>query len=253
MNWLGLYTLFRKEVLRFLKVITQTIAAPVITALLYLLVFTYVLGEHVQVYEGIGYHQFLVPGLIMMSVIQNAFANTSSSLIQSKMTGNITFMLLAPLSGLEIFLGFVAAAVVRGVLVGFGVAVFALLLVAFVPVHLAWMLVFAVVGSVMLGALGLIGGMWADKYEHLSAFQNFVILPLSFLSGVFYSIHTLPPIWQEISRFKPFFSMIDGFRYGMIGESDVSPWLSLAVTSAFLLFVSALCMTLLHKGYKIRN
>ncbi len=253
MNWVGLYTLFRKEVMRFLKVVMQTVAAPVITALLYLLVFAYVLEEHVVVYPGVSYTVFLVPGLIMMSVIQNAFANTSSSIIQSKMTGNLTFMLLAPLSGLEVFLGFVAASIVRGVMVGVGVSLVALLLVSFAPVHTLWMIVFAVVGSGILGGLGIIGGIWADKYEHLAAFQNFVILPLSFLSGVFYSIHSLPEIWQVISRFNPFFYMIDGFRFGLIGVSDVSPWFSLTVAGGFLVVISFICIRLLQSGYKIRN
>lgn len=252
-NWRGLFTLFKKEVFRFLKVTVQTLMTPVVTALLYLLVFTHVLAQHVEVYPGIPYTVFLVPGLVMMTIIQNAFANSSSSLIQSKMTGNLVFLLLAPISGTEFYLAFVAAAVVRGLMVGAGVYLVAALLVG-VPVHSPGMLlVFAVLGSALLGALGIIAGIWADKFEQLAAFQNFVILPLSFLSGVFYSIHTLPDFWQEISRFNPFFYMIDGFRHGFLGVSDVAPRVSLGVTAGFLAAVSSACLIMLRRGYKIRR
>ncbi|MCB1733863.1 MAG: ABC transporter permease [Gammaproteobacteria bacterium] len=253
MNRRGLYTLFRKEVLRFLRVSTQTIGTPVMTALLYLLVFAYVMEGNVHVYDGVGYTVFLVPGLIMMSVIQNAFANASSSIIQSKMNGNVTFMLLAPLSPLEIFIGYVGASVVRGLAVGLGVSIAGLLVVAVLPDHVLWMSVFVLLASGLLGALGLIAGIWADKYEQLAGFQNFIILPLSFLSGVFYSIHSLPPFWQHLSRFNPFFYMIDGFRFGLIGVSDVSPWLSLGIVGGFLIVTAGLCLHLLHTGYKLRN
>lgn len=253
MNWRGLYTLFGKEVWRFMKVAIQTILTPVVTALLYLLVFSHVLEERVEVYPGISYTAFLIPGLIMMSIIQNAFANSSSSIIQSKMNGNLVFVLLAPLSSLEFFLAFVAAAVVRGVMVG---AV--LYLVAMwwedLPVHsLGAVLIFSVLGSALLGTLGIIAGIWSDKYDQLAAFQNFLILPLSFLSGVFYSIYSLPPVWQQISHFNPFFYMIDGVRYGFLGHSDVSPWHSAAVVGVFLLFLSGLCVYILDKGYKLRQ
>lgn len=252
-NRRGLATLFKKEVFRFLKVTVQTLLTPVVTALLYLLVFAYVLKEHVEVYPGVPYLVFLVPGLVMMTVIQNAFANSSSSLIQSKMTGNLVFLLLAPISGPEFYLAFVAAAVVRGVMVGAGVFLVAWAVVD-VPFHSLWMaLAFAVLGSAMLGALGVVAGIWADKFEHLAAFQNFIILPLSFLSGVFYSIHSLPAFWQEVSRFNPFFYMIDGFRHGLLGVSDVPPWLSLGVTAGFLAAVSGVCLLMLHTGYKIRR
>ena len=253
MNRRGLYTLFRKEVLRFLRVSTQTIGTPVMTALLYLLVFAYVMEGNVQVYEDVGYTVFLVPGLIMMSVIQNAFANASSSIIQSKMNGNVTFMLLSPLSPLEIFIGYVGASVVRGLAVGLGVSVAGLLVVAVFPEHILWMSVFVLMASGLLGTLGLIAGIWADKYEQLAGFQNFIILPLSFLSGVFYSIHSLPGFWQHLSRFNPFFYMIDGFRFGLIGVSDVSPWLSLGVVGGFLIITAGLCLHLLNTGYKLRN
>ncbi len=253
-NWVGLYTLFAKEVWRFLKVVTQTVLTPAVTALLYLLVFRTVLEDHVEVYPGVGYGAFLVPGLVVMTMIQNAFANSSSSLIQSKMNGNLVFVLVAPLSSLEFFLAFVGAAILRGLLVGVVVWAVALALVDLPPVHsVAWLLAFSVLGSAMLGVLGVIAGIWADKYDQLAAFQNFLILPLSFLSGVFYSIHDLPPFWERLSLFNPFFYMIDGVRHGFLGVSDVDPVLALAITAGSTLAVSALCLALLAKGYKIRH
>lgn len=252
-NWRGLYTLFMKEVMRFLKVTVQTLMTPVVTALLYLLVFTHVLQERVEIYPGVSYTAFLVPGLVIMTVIQNAFANSSSSLIQSKMTGNLVFLLLAPISGTEFYLAFVAAAVVRGLMVGLGVYLVAGPLQG-VPLHSPGVvLAFAILSSAVLGGLGVIAGIWAEKFEQLAAFQNFVILPLSFLSGVFYSIYTLPGFWQEISRFNPFFYMIDGFRHGFLGVSDVSPWLSLGVAVGSFAVVSGICLIMLHRGYKIRR
>ncbi len=253
-NWVGLYTLFAKEVWRFLKVVTQTVLTPAVTALLYLLVFQTVLEDHVEVYPGVGYGAFLVPGLVVMTMIQNAFANSSSSLIQSKMNGNLVFVLVAPLSSLEFFLAFVGAAILRGLLVGAVVWAVALALVDLPPVHsFAWLLIFSVLGSAMLGILGVIAGIWADKYDQLAAFQNFLILPLSFLSGVFYSIHDLPPFWERLSLFNPFFYMIDGVRHGFLGVSDVDPVRALAITAGSTLAVAALCLALLAKGYKIRH
>jgi ABC-2 type transport system permease protein len=249
----GMRTLFEKEVRRFLKVSIQTVLAPCVTTLLYLLVFASVLEDHIKVYDGVSYLAFLVPGLIMMTVIQNAFANASSSLIQSKMTGNLVFLLLSPISGVEMVVAFVAAAVVRGILVGLCVWLVALVFVDVPLVSLATVLLFLVLSSAVLGAVGLIAGLWADKFDQLSAFQNFIIVPLSFLSGVFYSVESLPDIWQAISRFNPFFYMIDGFRYGFFGVSDVDPELSLVVTLAFLLLVSGVSLLLVRIGYKIRQ
>jgi ABC-2 type transport system permease protein len=248
----GFSTLFYKEILRFWKVSFQTILAPVLTALLYLLIFSHVLEEHVQVYPGVRYTAFLIPGLAMMSLLQNAFANSSSSLIQSKIMGNIVFILLPPLSHLEFFGAYVLASAVRGVVVGLGVFV---ITVMFVPVpvqNLLWVVAFALLGSAILGTLGIIAGIWADKFDQLAAFQNFVIFPLTFLSGVFYSIHSLPPFWQQVSHFNPFFYMIDGFRYGFFGVSDVSPYLSLAIVGGSLLALSFATLSLLKRGYKLR-
>lgn len=253
MNLRGLNTLLYKELLRFYKVWLQTLLAPIITALLYFLVFAHALEEHVQVYDGISYTAFLIPGLIMMSVIQNAFSNSSSSLIQSKITGNIVFVLLSPLSYMEFYLAFLLAAMVRGIAVGLGVCVVAVAFVA-LPVHsVAVLLAFALLGSAVLGSLGIIAGIWADKFDQLAGFQNFVVLPLSFLSGVFYSIHSLPPFWQSVSHFNPFFYMIDGFRYGFFGVSDVNPWLSLGVIAVSFAVLAAITLFLLKGGYKLRH
>lgn len=248
---LGFRTLFYKEVLRFWKVGFQTVAAPVLTALLYLLIFAHVLDENTRIH-GVTYTAFLVPGLVMMSVLQNAFANSSSSLIQSKVTGSVVFVLLPPIAYGEFFLAYVLAALARGVVVGLGVL---LMTLAFAPLQLAhplWALTFAVLGGAMLGALGMIAGIWADKFDQLAAFQNFLIMPLTMLSGVFYSIHSLPPFWQQVSHFNPVFYMIDGFRYGFFGVSDAAPQQSLLVVSVCFAALTALTLALLKRGYKLR-
>ncbi|MBE9516329.1 MAG: ABC transporter permease [Proteobacteria bacterium] len=252
-NYRAVYTLFRKEVLRFYKVALQTIGAPVITALLYLLVFAHVLEERVQVFDGVNYSAFLVPGLVMMSIIQNAFANSSSSLIQSKVTGNIVFVLLTPLSHLEMYLAFVGAAVVRGLIVGAGVGIVGIIFIDLPVAHPFILLAFAFLGSAVLGSLGMVAGIWADKFDQLAGFQNFVIMPLSFLSGVFYSINSLPPFWQSLSHFNPFFYMIDGFRYGFLGASDVNPVVSLLVVLLAWLGLAVFTVALLARGYKLRS
>jgi ABC-2 type transport system permease protein len=249
---MSFWTLFAKELLRFWKVSVQTVAAPVLTALLYLVIFGQVLEGRLQVFDGVGYRSFLVPGLVMMSVLQNAFANSSSSLIQSKITGNIVFILLAPISYLEFFWAYVAASVVRGLAVGAGVLACT---AGFVELRLEaplWAVVFALVGAALLGALGLLAGIVSEKIDQLAAFQNFVILPLTMLSGVFYSIRSLPPMWQALSHANPFFYMVDGFRYGFFGIADFAPGLSLAVVLASLFVVSLLCLFLLKSGYKLR-
>lgn len=249
----GFSTLLYKEVLRFWKVSFQTVAAPVLTAVLYLLIFGHVLEDHVRMPGDTSYTAFLIPGLVMMSVLQNAFANTSSSLIQSKITGNIVFVLMPPLSHVAFFGAYVLAAMVRGLVVGLGVFV---VTCAFAPLpfaHPAWILIFALLGSAILGSLGLIAGIWADKFDQLAAFQNFIVMPATMLSGVFYSIHTLPTFWQGVSHLNPFFYMIDGFRYGFFGASDASPWLSLAIVSTCLVVVGGLALRLLASGWKLRN
>lgn len=253
MNFHSFFALFYKELLRFNKVALQTVVAPVITALLYLMVFSHVLQDRVSVYNGVDYSAFLIPGLIMMSIIQNSFANSSSSLIQSKVTGNLVFVLLSPLSPLEFFLAFMLAATVRGMLVALAMYLVSSLFIPLPVHHAVALLAFAFLASAVLGTLGIIAGIWADKFDHVASFQNFVIMPLSFLSGVFYSIHSLSPFWRGVSHFNPFFYMIDGFRYGFLGVSDVSPVLSLAIVTAALLALAALTMVWLRTGYKLRD
>ena len=257
----GWRALFYKEVLRFWKVGFQTVGAPVLTSVLYLLIFGHVLEDHVKVYDGVGYTAFLIPGLVMMSVLQNAFANSSSSMVQSKIMGNLVFLLLTPLSHWSWFFAYTLSAVVRGLAVGMGVLLATALFVwqsstlnfSLVPQEPLWALVFAFTGAAMLGALGLIAGLWAEKFDQMAAFQNFIIMPMTFLSGVFYSIHSLPDFWQRVSHLNPFFYMIDGFRYGFFGQSDVSPWLSLGVVGVSLFIVSAVAVYLLRIGFKIRG
>lgn len=249
----GMWTLFRKEILRFWKVSFQTVAAPVITALLYLLIFSHVLESHVQVYPGVSYTAFLIPGLMMMSLLQNAFANSSSSLIQSKVMGNIIFLLLTPLSYWEIFLAFLLAAIIRGLVVGASVWLVALFYVDLPVANPLLILAFGLLGGGLLGALGIIAGVWAEKFDQMAAFQNFIIMPLSFLSGVFYSIHSLPPFWQKVSHLNPFFYMIDGFRYGFFGTGDIAPGISLTVVGISFLALSWLTLNLLKSGYKLRG
>ena len=249
----GWQTLFYKEVLRFWKVGFQTVGAPVITAILYLMIFGHVLEGRVQVYDTVSYTAFLLPGLVMMSVLQNAFANSSSSLIQSKIMGNLVFLLLTPLSHRAWFVAYVGSSIVRGLAVGLGVMVVTWWFAQPSMVAPLWILVFGFMGAALLGALGLIAGLWAEKFDQMAAFQNFIIVPMTFLSGVFYSIHSLPDFWQRVSHLNPFFYMIDGFRYGFFGVSDVSPWISLALVGSALLVVSAIALHLLKIGYKIRH
>jgi ABC-2 type transport system permease protein len=252
----GWLMLFRKELLRFWKVSFQTIAAPILTSLLYLLIFSHVLEGRVSVYDGrVSYTAFLVPGLVMMSVLQNAFANSSSSLIQSKVTGNLIFVLLPPLSAADLFAAYVLGAMVRGIVVGAGVFLVTLF---FVPSllsmpHPVWALAFALLGSAILAMLGLLAGISADKFDQLAAFQNFIVVPLTFLSGVFYSIHSLPPFWQALSHGNPFFYMIDGFRYGFFGVSDIAPWTSFGIVVAAAVMLAIATLSLLARGWKLRN
>jgi len=252
----GWLTLLYKELLRFRKVSFQTVLAPVLTALLYLLIFSHVLESNVSVFGGkVSYTAFLIPGLVMMSVLQNAFANTSSSLMQSKMNGNLIFILLPPLSPLEFFAAYVIGAMVRGIVVGVGVFAVTLFFVPSLLVmpHPGWALGFALLGSAILGTLGLVAAIWADKFDQIAAFQNFIIVPLTFLSGVFYSIHSLPPVFQKLSHANPFFYMIDGFRYGFFGLSDVPPSTSLVIVAGCVLLLSSVTLAILKSGWKLRH
>ncbi len=250
---MGWRALFYKEVMRFWKVSFQTVAAPVLTAVLYLLIFGHVLEDRVKVYDQVSYTAFLVPGLVMMSLLQNAFANSSSSLIQSKIMGNLVFLLLTPLGHWSWFVAYVGSAMVRGQAVGLGVFAVTAWSTPMSFVSPVWILAFALMGAALLGTLGLIAGLWAEKFDQLAAFQNFIIMPMTFLSGVFYSIHSLPTFWQGVSHLNPFFYMIDGFRYGFFGVSDVSPWLSLGLVASTLAVVAGIALHLLRTGYKIRG
>ncbi|MDR1996284.1 ABC transporter permease [Azonexus sp.] len=249
---IGFWTLFEKEILRFWKVAFQTVAAPVLTALLYLMIFSHVLDQHVRVH-GVPYSSFLIPGLIMMQVLQNAFANSSSSLIQAKITGSIVFVLLPPISYGAFFAAYVLAALARGLMVGVGVLLATVWFVDLQVVAPGWIVAFALVSGALFGALGMIAGIWVEKFDQLAAFQNFLIMPLTMLSGVFYSIHTLPGFWQGVSHYNPVFYMIDGFRYGFFGVSDVSPLLSFAVVFACFAGVTLLTLELLRRGWKLRG
>lgn len=253
MNWRGAYALLYRETWRFLRVIVQTLVAPMVSALLFLVVFGYLLEGRVTMYPDVPYTVFLVPGLMMMSIIQNATANASSSIMQSKLMGNLVFVLMAPLSSIELFIGFVGAAVIRGVLVALCVYVVAVFFTDVSVQHYGILCLMTLLSSMLLGATGLVAGMWADKIEELALFQNFFILPLSFLSGVFYSINTLPEFWQNVSHVNPFFYMIDGFRYAFLGQSDVSIGQSVAVVALCTFIVATLSIVLLKRGYKIRS
>lgn len=253
----GFPTLLSKEVMRFWRVAIQTILAPVFTSVLYLLVFSHVLEDRVQSFPGtdvaISYVAFLIPGLIMMSMQQNAFANASSSLVQSRITGNLVFILLPPMSAYELYGAYVLGGVIRGLMVGLSLWLFSMVFKVVLPYNILWVLVFAVLACGIMSTLGLIAGLWSEKFDQLALFQNFLIMPASFLSGVFYSIHSLPPFWQAVSHLNPIFYMIDGIRYGFFGVSDSSPWLSLAVVSGVFIIVSLIALRLIVSGYKLRN
>ena len=249
----GFQTLLRKEILRFWKVVFQTVAGPVVSTVLYLLVFSNALQGRVEAFPGVGYGEFLIPGLVMMAMLQNAFANASSSLVQSKVTGNIVFVLLPPLSVRELFAAYVGAAMARGLAVGAGV--FAVTLLFALPRFAAplWAAVFALLGCAILGTMGLIAGIWAEKFDQMAAVQSFVIAPATFLAGVFYSVHSLPPFWQAVSHLNPFFYIVDGFRYGFFGQSDVAPLASLAIVGLTLAGVCAVALRMLQTGYRLRH
>ena len=248
---IGFMTLLEKEFLRFWKVAFQTVAAPVLTALLYLLIFGHVLDENVTVH-GVRYTSFLIPGLVMMQVLQNAFANSSSSLIQAKITGSIVFVLLPPIPYSAFFAAYVLAAMLRGLMVGLGVLLATVWFVELKVVAPLWILAFSVLGGALFGALGMIAGIWSEKFDQLASFQNFLIMPLTMLSGVFYSIYTLPAFWQRVSHYNPVFYMIDGFRYGFFGVSDVAPETSLMVVVTCFAAVSWGTLSLLKRGWKLR-
>jgi ABC-2 type transport system permease protein len=251
-NWMGLWTLYLKEVRRFLNVFTQTVLAPMVTTLLFLAIFTLALGGAGRVSVGVPFAEFLAPGLIMMSMVQNAFANTSSSILIAKVQGNIVDVLMPPLSAGELTLGFAAGGVTRGLIVGVSVA---LAMWIFVPIRLEagfFVFYFAFMASLMLSFLGMIGGIWAEKFDHIAAVTNFVIMPFSFLSGTFYSIERLPESWRFIAHINPFFYMIDGFRYGFIGRADGSLVVGVIVLAVVNLLLGTLCHRMFASGYRLK-
>ncbi len=250
---IGFYTLFKKEVLRFWKVGFQTLAAPMVTALLYQLIFSHAVGKNMEALPNVTYNAFLIPGLAMMSMTQNAFANASSSLVQSRITGNLIFILLPPLSVWTFFSAYISAAMVRGLAVGIGVVAVTAWFGLPMPHNLLWIILFALLGTAIMAILGLLAGIIAEKFDQIAMFQNFLIMPLTFLSGVFYSINSLPPFWRSISHFNPVFYMIDGFRYGFFGVSDVTPWLSLSVVGSFTIILALGTLALLKSGWKLRT
>tara|TARA_B100000780_G_scaffold274879_1_gene240561 strand:- start:553 stop:1329 length:777 start_codon:yes stop_codon:yes gene_type:complete len=250
---IGTWTLLKKELLRFWRVAFQTVAAPVISGILYLLIFSHVLDGRIEVYDGVPYMAFLIPGLIMMSLLQNAFSNSSSSLIQAKVMGNIVFLLLTPLSYLQLYFSLLVASIARGIFVGiciFFISIFYIDL----PIENPFIVfLFAFLGGGLMGSFGIIAGVWAERFDQMAAFGNFVIMPLSMLSGVFYSIHSLSPFWQKVSHLNPFFYMIDGFRYGFFGQSDTSPYLSLLIVTLFFIILAFITIRMLKSGYKLRG
>ena len=253
MNGIGLYTLIKKEVGRFVSVYLQTVIAPIITSLLFFCIFSLAFGGGGREVSGISYLEFLAPGLIMMTMVQNAFANTSSSIIIAKIQGNIVDILMPPLSPTEIFVGYICGGILRGLLIGFLSCV---ALSFFVPLHIENLMIiiaFSILGTTLLASLGVIGGMWAEKFDHIAAITNFVVTPLTFLSGTFYSIQQLPDMWKALAYYNPFFYMIDGFRAGFIGFGETNIMIGLvSLTFAnFVLF--AMGLLLLHTGYKIKS
>lgn len=251
-NWLGVWTLYCKEVQRFLKVVLQTVLAPAVTAVLFFTIFTLAFGGASRTVGDIPFAQFLVPGLIMMAIVQNSFANTSSSLLIGKVQGNIVDVLMPPLSPGELTIAFALGGLSRGLLVAVSVAV---PLYPFVEITLHHPLIavyFAVMASLLLSFIGMLGGIWADKFDHMAAVTNFVIMPLSFLSGTFYSIQRLPELWQQISQFNPFFYMIDGFRYAFIDHADGSIALGMAVLLGLNILLGLTCLWVFRRGYRLK-
>jgi ABC-2 type transport system permease protein len=251
-NWLGTWTLVRREISRFMNVWTQTVMAPLINAGLFLMIFTIAIGSQRGDVMGVDFMTFLTPGILTMTVIQNAFANTSSSLASAKVQGNIVDTLMPPLSAGELVTGYIGGAVARGALVAVVIAAGAALFLGVGVQSLAWVVTFVVLGSVLMGGLGMIAGIFANKFDQLSAITNFLVTPLAFLSGTFYSIEALPPFMQTLSHINPFFYIIDGVRYGMIGVSDSSPWLGLVVVLAACLVVVGICLRWMHTGYRLK-
>ena len=252
-NFIGFVSLYKKECKRFLNVYSQTVIAPVITTLLFWFVFVMALGKNTIIVQGYNFSSFLLPGLIIMTMAQNAFANTSSSLVVAKIQGNIVDILMAPLTSFEMILAYMLGGITRGLLVGLITYICLLYFVPIIPYHIGYVIIFGVLGSAMLALLGILGGIWSQKFDHIAAVTNFVITPLSFLSGTFYTLDRLPEFFQKITYYNPFFYMIDGFRLGFLGFNDVSPLLGIAVLCAVNIFLFWVAFLMLEKGYKIKS
>ncbi len=251
-NWLGMQTLVGREVKRFMNVWSQTVMAPLINAGLLLMIFTIAIGPQRGDVMGVAFMTFLAPGILTMTVIQNAFANTSSSMASAKVQGNIVDTLMPPLAAGELLVGYIGGAVVRGALVGLVIAVGAWLFLGVGLAHPVWAVTFVVLGSIFMGGLGLNAGIYANKFDQLSAISNFIVTPLAFLSGTFYSIDALPPLMQTLCHVNPFFYIIDGVRFGMIGVSDSNPWIGLGVVSLAAVVVMGICWRWLDTGYRLK-
>ncbi len=252
-NWIGLKTLIDKEVGRFINVYTQTVVAPVVTTLLYYAVFALAFGGLAKTVGGIPYLEFLAPGLIMMTMVQNAFANTSSSIVIAKVQGNIVDVLMPPISPTELYIGYTIGGILRGLVVG-AVCAVAIWATVGINLHSLWaVLAFGFLGNMMLSSLGLAAGIWSVKFDHIAAVTNFVVMPMTFLSGTFYSIEQLPPFWQALVHYNPFFHMIDGFRYGFTGHADASLTVGIVVLVVINILLAALTLQMVRTGYKIKS
>jgi len=251
-NWIGLWTLYKREVRRFLKVYTQTLLAPMITTLLFLAVFALALGGAERLVGDIPFMQFLAPGLVMMAIAQNAFANTSSSLVVAKVQGNIVDTLMPPFTSHELVLGIAMGGATRGIVTGMFVGLGMMLVVDGSVHHLGYIIYHAFMAALMLSLLGMIGGIWADKFDHIAAVTNFIVTPLSFLSGTFYTIDRLPETAQMIAKFNPFFYMIDGFRFGFIGYADSNLWVGILVMAGTNICLWAVATWMFTSGYKLK-
>lgn len=251
-NWLGLYTLAMREVMRFVSVWTQTLLAPLVTAALFLVIFSIAIGPARGDVMGVSFTAFIAPGILTMTVIQNAFANTSSSIVISKVQGNIVDTLMPPLSAGELVLGYLAGGIVRGLVVAMAIGLGILLVLGIPVAHPLWALVFVLLGSAMMGAVGIVAGVFANKFDQIAAITNFIVTPLAFLSGTFYSVSALPPVLYEITHVNPVFYLIDGVRFSVLGVSDSSPWLGLVVCSVTTLVVCLLAWWMFRTGYRLK-
>ena len=252
-NYLSVWSLFKKEVLRFIKVGIQTIIGPAVSSLLFLAVFNLALGKSVQTINGITFINFIAPGLIMMTILQNSFANSASSIGQAKSQGNIVDILMAPLSNIDLTIGYIGGSVARGLICGLITTLGILIFIPLSIYSISALVFYAIMGSLMMGSLGTMVGIWADKWDQQQGITNFIVLPLTFLSGTFYSISRLPDFWQNFANLNPFFYNIDGFRYAFIGQSDSSLWvgaLTLIILNIVLIFF---CYLMFKSGYKLKS